>query len=126
MKKIITSIICAVAVLAIWFFGTGLLKNTSAFIQDYAVSADGSRMTLTVGVASSMGYLRKVEIHQQQGGKLYLDCYNAFGGLNGNIGATNEYTVPLLPETDSIALYKGNNCYTVVLSKDEAGNWERV
>ncbi|MBE6914897.1 MAG: hypothetical protein E7472_08230 [Ruminococcaceae bacterium] len=80
-------------------------------------------MTITIGVSSSIGYVRNIAAHQQQGGKLYLDCYSAFGGINGSLGAKNEYTVQLREDTETIAVYRSDNCYDTVLEKDENGKW---
>lgn len=82
------------------------MKNTSAFVNDYTVSADGKEITLNIGVASSAGYIRDVAVHQQQGEKLYLDCYSAFGGLNGSIGAKESFTFELNDDTTIIAIYR--------------------
>ena len=70
MKKKFFAVFGTVIVLVlIYFIASGFTKNTSAFITDYSVSADGKEITLKVGVSSSMGYIRDVRIHQQQGGK---------------------------------------------------------
>lgn len=127
MKKAVAVILAAVIVLAgVYFVGSGFLKATDVFIEDFAVSEDGAIMTLTLGVAGSAGSVRKAAIHQQQGGKMYLDCYYAFGGFNGSIGAKKEYEVPLDADTEIIALFRNENCYEEALKKDEDGNWQRV
>ena len=127
MKKvIIISAIVIIAIIGTYLIGSGFVKESEAFISDYTVSADGSEITIDVGVASSIGYVRKVSVHQQQGGKLYLDCYSAFGGINGSWGAKSTYTIPLDENTTTIALYRNNNCYDVVLEKDSEGVWQIV
>ena len=127
MKKVmIISAVVIVALIGTYLIGTGLLKESEAYISDYTVSADGSEITIDVGVASSIGYVRKVSVYQQQGGKLYLDCYSAFGGLNGSWGAKSTYTIPLDDNTTTIALYRNTNYYEVVLEKESDGVWRRV
>jgi len=127
MKKIIIiSVLVIITIVGTYLIGTGFLKESEAYISDYTVSADGSEITIDVGVASSIGYVRKVSVHQQEGGKLYLDCYSAFGGLNGSWGAKSTYTIPLDENTTTIALYRNTNCYEVVLEKDSDGVWQRV
>ena len=87
------------------------------------------KVVLIIGmitVASSMGYIRKASIHRQEGGKLYLDFYSAFGGMNGNIGAKNEYTIPLNEETNIISIYRKSNCYEEVLVKSDDGSWQKI
>lgn len=127
MKKAIT-IIAAIALVlgALYIFGSGFAKEGSAFIQDYSVSGDGANMTITVGVGSSAGYTRDVSIHRQEGGALYLDCISAYGGINGSIGAKNEFVIPLDKDTAEIGLYRSPGTYEVVLEKDASGVWNRV
>ena len=125
-KRLFVSLVIALMLAFIYFVGTGFMKNTSAFIDDYSVSADGKEITISVSVASSMGYIRDVKVHQQQGGKLYLDCYSAFGGLNGNIGAKDIFTFLLDEDTSIIAIYRNSNCYEEVLVKVADGTWQRA
>ena len=75
-----------------WVFFRIYKATLQVFINDYTVSSDGKKITINVGVSASMGFVREVKVHQQQGGKLYLDCYSAFGGLNGRIGAKDTFT----------------------------------
>ena len=124
-KKTIIMILAIMIALAVsYLIAPGFSKQGSAFITDFSVSEDGTEMTITVGVATSVGYIRKVSEHQQHGGKLYLDCYSAFGGINGSWGAKNEYTLKLNEDTEMIAIYRSANCYNTVLEKDEDGNWQ--
>ena len=127
MKKTIIIFVGIVLVLgALYVLGSGFTKAGSAFIQDYAVSDDGTSMTITVGISGSVGYIRKVSVRQQEGGKLHLDCISAFGGINGSIGAKSEFVIPLDENTNTIGLYRNGNTYEVVLEKDASGEWNRV
>ena len=122
-KTIITILAIIIALTLSYLIAPGFSKQGNAFITDYSVSEDGTEMTITVGVATSVGYVRKVSEHQQHGGKLYLDCYSAFGGINGSWGAKSEYTIKLNEDTEIIAIYRSANCYDPVLEKDEDGRW---
>ena len=124
-KKLVTVAIAAMVIFLIYFFGTGFLKNGSVYIDDYAVSEDGSTITLDIGVAASAGYIRDVTVHQQEGGKLYLDCYAAFGGFNGSLGAKRRFTLPIEKDTAIIGIFRSANCYEEVLYKDADGHWKR-
>lgn len=127
MKKTIIIFVGIVLVLgALYVLGSGFTKAGSAFIQDYAVSDDGTSMTITVGISGSVGYIRKVSVRQQEGGKLHLDCISAFGGINGAIGAKSEFVIPLDENTNMIGLYRNGNTYEVVLEKDASEEWNRV
>jgi len=127
MKKLSRTILIALAVIVVlsaaYLVAPGFAKMGNVYITDFRVSEDGSEMTITVGVSTSIGYVRKVSVHQQHGGKLYLDCYSAFGGINGSWGAKNEYTIQLDDDTEMIALYRSPNCYDPVLKKGEDGVW---
>ena len=125
-KKAVLIIGIIAAVFLIYFIGSGFMKNSSVYIENYTVSADGTEITIHTGVASSMGYIRNVSIHQQQGGKLYLDCYSAFGGMNGSIGAKDTFTFRLNKETSIIAIYRNTDCYEEVLKKSADGSWQWV
>ena len=102
----------------------GFTKRADVYVDRFALSGDGSAITLRVGVGGSVGAVRKLVVHQQFGGKLYLKPMAAFGGINGAWGAKSEFTLPLDPETEIIALYQGPDCYETVLIKTEDG-WER-
>ena len=112
------------ALLLLYFVGSGFGKVSFACIYDYSVSEDGSEITLHAGAASSAGYIRKAAVHQQYGGKLYIDFYSAFGGINGSIGAKSAFTLPLEEDTEIIAVYRGADSYQEVLYKDADGIWQ--
>lgn len=127
MKKSAIIVLLIIVVLFLtYFIGTGFMKNSSVYVNDFSVSEDGSEITINVGVSSSMGYIREVSVHQQESGKLYIDCYCAFGGLNGSIGAKNVFTLPLDEDTTVIAIYRNENCYEEILKKDDNNVWHRV
>ena len=126
MKKIAVMLAVLALFAALYVLVPGFSKQGSAYISEYSVSADGREMTVTVGVSGPVGYIRKINVHQQQGGKLYLDCYSAFGGVNGSIGAKTEYTIRIDEATETIALYRAPNAYAPVLQKDESGAWQFI
>ena len=127
MKKFIgMALTILIVFIVLYILLPGFTKVSDGFIGEYAVSEDGKEMTIQVGVASSIGYIRNVSASQQYNGILYLDCYSAFGGLNGSIGANGKYTIQIEEETNVIALYRKHNAYEIILEKNSDGNWERV
>ena len=128
IKKTVLCVLSLVIILiGIWLVGTGFIKQSSAFINSYSVSNDGSVMTIDVGLGSSVGYIRKVNIHNQEGGKLCLDFISAFGGINGSIGAKSRFEIPIDKYCQEIAIYRSNNQYETVLKKDiDSDKWIRV
>lgn len=125
-KKMAIGIIVAVVLCGGYFIGSGFLKNGSVYVKEYSVSGDGREITLDIDTASSVGYIRKMAVSQQMGGKLYIDCYAAFGGINGRIGAKNSFTLPLDEDTTMIGIYRNKNAYQEILHKDEDGIWRRT
>ena len=130
MKKPLRTVIITVCILSAllitYIIGSGFIKNPSVYIEDFTVSEDGKTVTIKTFVSSSVGFIRKVSVHQQFGGKLYLDCYSAFGGINGSIGAKDLFTIALNDDTSIIAIYRNANCYETILVKNEEGHWEKA
>lgn len=128
IKKVILCVLSLIIILiGIWVIGTGFTKNSSVFIDDYSISNDGSIMKIDVGVGSSVGSIRKVNVHKQEDGKIYLDFISAFGGINGSIGAKSTFEIPIDKDCQEIAIYRSNNQYETVLKKDiDSDKWIRV
>lgn len=126
-KNIVIAVIAVIALVALYLIAPGFSKNTYAYITDFSVSEDGRKMTLTIGLDVSdpsepAPKVRKIKESQQYGGKLYLDCYSAFGGFYGSWGAKSEFVVELDEETEVIGLYNGG--YQIALKKDTNGTWQ--
>ena len=128
MKKttvlVLAALVCAVLV---WFLITGFRPETSAFItDDFEVSADGKELSFSVGVGSSMGYVRAF---RDEGGGVkphYLNFDSAWGGLNSVLGAKSKFVLQLDPDDTEIYVYHGGKGYDLALQKDEAsGEWRR-
>ncbi len=108
-----------------FLFSTGFEKNPNVVLIDYSISADGSEMTLTTGIASSMGYVRD---YVDDGGGIkphYLTFYSTFGGLNSSLGSKNVFTLDLASEDTEIYFNRADGGYELVLFKDaETGLWK--
>lgn len=123
-KKIGVIAIALIIVIGLLFLNTGG-KITNVMITDYSISQDGNTMTLKVGVASSMGYIRTLKA-SEDGNKKLITFYSTYG-LNSNIGAKNEFQVKLPPSCDEIYFYSENGEYKLKLQKNSKTNeWERV
>jgi len=113
---------------AAWMIGLGFTAETSVYItDDFVVSEDGSEMTFTVGVGSSMGFVRG---YKDEGGGVkphYLKFYSAWGGGNSSLGAKDQFVLELSPEDTEIYVYHGDKGYDLVLKKDSvSGDWYKV
>ena len=127
MEKLGLTLLILAALAAVWLLVTGFTVRTDVYLtDDYTVSADGSTLTFTVGVGSSMGFVRG---YRDVGGDgpHRLKFYTAWGGLNSSLGAKNRFTLPLTPSDTEVWLYHGQQGFVLTLQKDAAtGEWIRV
>lgn len=122
-KKIVIGISFIIFVLLAIYFATGFIKRTDVILNEYSLSEDGTKMILHVKVASSMGYVRAINVKKGS----YISFYQTFGGLNFKLGAKNMYEIELDPYCTEIYFYKGDKGYRKVLQKNQETNeWEIV
>lgn len=123
-KKIRNIVILLLLIIGLLLFITGG-KMAGIMLMDYSISKDSNEMILKVGVASSMGFVRKLK-SSQDGNKKYITFYSTYG-LNSSIGSKDEFQVELQPSCNEIYFYSGNGEYKLKLRKnDEMDEWERV
>lgn len=124
-KKLIIIFIFIILVVAVWMISSGFIKRTDVYLVDYSVSEDGSEITLQVGVAGSMGYVRDFLNDTNETEIMEMQFYSAFGGFNSSIGAKNEFVILLNPDCHEIYFYH-NDGFNLVLQKNQAtGEWDR-
>lgn len=131
MKKksivIITVSVIAILILSIVSFliGTGFDERTDVILANYSVSEDGTKLTFTVAIPTSMGYVRGFE---DKGGGVkphYLTFYSTFGGLNSSFGAKHEFELDLAETDTEIYFNRPDGGYELVLQKNvDTGEWE--
>ena len=125
MKKKIIAVITIICILIGGFLvGTGFQKRTDVVLFDYAVSEDGTAITMNVGVPTSVGYIRGFK---DNGGGVkphYLTFYSTFGGINSSLGAKSTYVLEISPDDTEIYFNCTGGGYEIVLEKDEeTGQW---
>lgn len=124
-RKIGICVLAALFLLVVcWMVGTGLRPRHDVMLTDFALSADGSRITLQTAVASSMGYVR--DFRDDGGGVKphYLTFYATFGGWNSALGSASAFTLELAPEDTEIYFSRPGGGYVLVLEKDsQTGQW---
>ena len=125
-KKVLIIIGILIALLVIFFIGTGLTKNPNVVIREYSVSEDGSKLNFTVGMPFSIGYTRG---YKNKGGGVkshYLNFYNTFGTIFVSLGAKFDYVLELDEDDTEIYFNRTDGGYELVLQKnEETGEWER-
>lgn len=123
MKRVIAIILVVLVLGAAYAIVPGMFRCGSPYLGEYSLAEDGTSMTANIASSSSMGYIRRVKTHTD-GDVLLLDCYNAFGGINGSLGAKDTFTFDVDEGITAIALYTGDG-YRTVLTKDASGTWQR-
>ena len=125
-KTLLIILIIIVLVVITLFIYSGFRKRNDAVINNYLVSDDRKTMKLSVEVASSIGYVRDIDV-VYIGNRMYISFYSTFG-LNSSIGAKSEFEINLDEMcTTDIYLLRENSEYRLVLTKDKSTEmWEKV
>jgi len=124
-KKFIYIVIFIILVALVWIIGSGFIKRTDVYLSDYSVSKDGSEITLQVGVAGSMGYIRDFLNDTNETEIMEMQFYSTFGGFNSSIGAKNEFVILLNPECREIYFYHNDGFDLVLQKNQDTGEWVR-
>ena len=124
-KKILitVSVIGILIVGIILFLSTGKTR-TDVYLKDFEVSVDGTKMTLKVGVSSSVGYVRKMK--RTSGSMNYYYTFYSTFGINSKLGAKDTFEINIDNNVDEIYFYTGNKGYKKVLEKNDLGEWKQV
>lgn len=127
MKKKLSIIIVVLLLLGCaYYFGVGFLPATNVVVTDFQVSEQQDSMTIQTSIATSAGYSRTVKNVSDDPEKMMLKFYSAFGGVNGSIGAKNEFDLPISPECEEIYVLLYDD-YRLSLAKNPTtGEWERI
>lgn len=115
-KKIVFVVILLLTAMGILIYSTGG-KRADIILNDFTVTEDGNIMTINVGVASSMGYIRTLRV-KEEGDNKYITFYQTYG-LNSKIGAEDEFQIELNPSCKGIYFYRGEAGYDLVLEKND-------
>lgn len=129
LKRLLAGVVALVLAVLVWIGFSGLLHRGDVYLAEYAVLDSewpgGDLLTIRVGVAGSMGYIRAVQDVSEQPEALVLRFYSAFGGFNSRLGARNAFVLPLAEDCSQIWL-EGYREPRLVLEKDaETGLWSR-
>ncbi len=122
-KKSLIFVLILVVIVLIGLFLIKGGKRTDVFLQSYVISEDGKIAKLKVGVSSSSGYVRKMEV-EEKGNQQYVTFYSTFG-INQKWGAKDEFELELNPACDEIYFNQGENNAQLVLQKNDENEWEQ-
>jgi len=130
LKRLLAGALALVLAVLVWIGFSGLLHREDVYLAEYTVLDSewpgGDLLTIRVGVAGSMGYIRAVQDVSEQPEALVLRFYSAFGGFNSSLGARNAFVLPLDEDCSQIWL-EGDREPRLVLEKDaETGLWSRT
>lgn len=127
MKKKLSIIIVVLLLLyGGYYFGLGFLPRTDVVVVDFEVSEQEDQMTIYTSIASSAGYTRSVKNVSDNPEKMELKFYSAFGGINGSIGARDEFYLPLSPECKEIYVLLYDDYRLLIAKNPITGEWEMV
>lgn len=125
MRKMVLMTCCAVILFILGYLYMTGGQESDVVLEGYEVLEDYAQITIKVGVASSMGYVRGFKT-KAECDALYVTFYSAFG-LNNSLGAKEQFTIALQPEYKKIYFNRSEAGYELVLQKNETSNeWERV
>lgn len=123
-KIVVVTVLSIIIVIVLLLLSTGG-KIAGVFLNDYSLSEDGNVITLKVGVASSMGYVRTMK-ERQDGNKKYITFYSTYG-LNSKCGSSNEFQIDLEPSINELYFYRGDDGFVLILQKkEETKDWQLV
>jgi len=126
VKRIALVMAACILITGLWMVFTGLMPRTDVFLYEYAVLPSGGAITLHVGIAGSMGYVRSCVDVSDDPTRMELQFYSAFGGLNSRLGAQNVFTLPLDEAVQSLCFRDAQGFQTVLIRDEATGMWERV
>ena len=124
--RILLAVLLTIALVIV--VGSGFSARTDVILNDYGSTQDGSSLTMEIGVAAPMGYVRACS-EKQVGERLYIKFYSAFGGYNGSIGAKKSFLIETPDMCREIYFYRdgeSEDAYDLILSREDASSaWER-
>ena len=126
LKRFCVAVVVVALLIGLWIIGTGLLTRTDVYVAEWTVMPSGDVLTVKVGVAGSMGYIRDCRDVSKDPEVVCLRFYSAFGGLNSNMGARNVFTVPLREGCREVCIVRADGLQTVLRKNEATGMWERV
>lgn len=121
-RKTIVIVILLVIIVMGLFICSGFRKRTDVVLIKHEILEDNKKIKLSVGVTSSVGYVRKIKVKEKYN-SIYVTFYSTFG-INSNFGAKHEYTLELNSNVENVYFYTKDG-YKLVLTNNK-NTWEKI
>ena len=124
-EKRLFLLVAAVLLLAYtaYFFGSGFVRRLDMASGSDSVSETNGTITFHAAAMSSMGFPRACKA-EYSGDGAYLTFYSAFGGSNGKLGATFDFTVDVPAGCTAVYFPRNGDIFQKAFEKDpETGLW---
>lgn len=126
IRNCLISLLLILALVGMWMVGTGMMSRTDVYLAEWAVMPSGDALTVKVGLAGSMEYVRACRNVSTDPDTVLLRFYSAFGGLNSDVGAQNVFVIPLKAGCREIRFERGGTSQAMLRKNELTGEWERV
>lgn len=126
VRRFLAAAAAVLALACLWMLLSGLAPRADVFLHDYSVLPGGDVMTIRVGVAGSMGYIRSCTDRSDDPSRMELRFYSAYGGLNSKLGARNVFLLPLREDCTQICFEGGDGLRVILQKNSSTGVWERA
>lgn len=124
-KRLLIAAAALLVLIGVWLLLTSSARRTDVFLGEYAALPSGDVLTIHVGVAGSMGYIRSCSDVSEEPDEVILRFYSAFGGLNSALGAQDVFLVSV-KDADAVYFDSTDGPRLVLQRNDVTGAWERV
>lgn len=124
-KRLLIAAAALLVLIGVWLLLTSSARRTDVFLGEYAALPSGDVLTIHVGVAGSMGYIRSCSDVSEEPDEVILRFYSAFGGLNSALGAQDVFLVSV-KDADAVYFDSTDGPRLVLQRNNVTGAWERV
>lgn len=126
IRHLAVAVLLIVALIGCWTVGTGWMARADVYLGEWSVLPSGEAITVRVGIAGPMGYIRDCKDISTDPETVALRFYSAFGGLNSDMGARNVFVIPLNEECKEIRFERVKGSQSVLRKNEHTGEWELV
>lgn len=123
LKRLLIAASALLFLYLLYFFGTGWNKRTDMVSATDQITEQNGTISFYAGPMSSIGYARSCKA-DYSGNAAYLTFYSAFGGLNGSVCSTSDFTISIPEACTEIYFPRGDQTFQKIWQKDPVtGVW---